>query len=76
MSIVPMMNPRRLLSVLLKVGFKILHQKGSHIRLQNLSTKKSTTIPIHPGDLSRKMITGIIKQAGLSIKEFLDILGK
>ncbi len=76
MSIIPILSSRQLLSALLKAGLKIIRQNGSHIRLYNPVTKRKTTLSMHAGDLSRKMITGIIKQIGLSIKEFLDILGK
>jgi len=76
MSIIPIITAKQLLSVLLKTGFQIARQKGSHIRLENIITKKSTTVPLHTGDLSRKMISQILKQAGVSVSDFLKILGK
>jgi len=30
--------------------------------------------PLHPGDLKRPLLKSIIKQAGLSEEEFLDLL--
>ena len=76
MSIIPIITSKQLLTILLKVGFKILRQRGSHIRLQHPMTKMSTTIPMHAGDLSRKMITKILKQAGLSVNEFIKFFRK
>lgn len=71
MSIVPILTPKKLLMILLKAGFHIVRQKGSHVWLTNPITQKSTTIAIHTRDFSRKMIATILKQAGISIQEFL-----
>lgn len=62
-----------MISILLRVGFKILRQEGSHVRLRNLITRKVTTVPIHSGDLTRKLITKILKQSGLSVKDILRL---
>ena len=76
MSIVPSLTPRQLLTILLKAGFKILRQKGSHIRLEHPITRRNTTIAMHAAGLSRKMILKILGQAGVSIREFLRLLGR
>ena len=73
MSLIPILTARQMLSILLRTGFKILHQKGSHIRLKNLVTRKVTTIPMHTGDLTRKLMTKILKQSGLSLREILRL---
>jgi len=76
MSIIPILTPKQLLAILLKAGFKIVRQKGSHIRLEHPLKGKSTTIALHAKDFSRKMISKILKQAGISTKEFLRLLRK
>lgn len=76
MSIVPMMSAARMVTILLKAGFKIARQKGSHVRLEHPITKKATTVAMHAGDLSRDMVSKILKQAGLSVKVLLRLLGK
>ena len=76
MSIIPILTPRELLSVLLKAGFNIIRQKGSHVRLMRPATKKSTTIAMHAKDFSRNMTLKILDQAGVSVKDFLKLLGK
>ena len=72
----PIITPSELLAVLLNAGFKIIRQNGSHIRIENQATEKSTTIPMHAKDLSRALTQKILRQAGISIKEFLKLLGK
>ena len=76
MSIIPILTPSELLSVLLKAGFKIIRQKGSHVRVIHSTTGKSTTIAMHAKDFSRGMTLKILHQAGISTKEFLKLLGK
>lgn len=76
MSIVPSLTPRELLAILLRAGFKILRQKGSHIRVEHPMTKRSTTIAMHAREISGKMVSKILKQAGISTSEFLKFLRK
>ncbi len=76
MSIIPIITPGQILLLLFRAGFKIIGQKGSHIRLENPLTGKQTTVAMHAKDLSRSLITMILKQAGISIQAFLRLLGK
>lgn len=76
MSIIPILAPARLLAILLKAGFKIIRQKGSHIRLAHPITGRATTIAMHAKDISRNLIMKILKQAGISVKDFLVLLKK
>ncbi len=76
MSIIPILTPARMLALLLKVGFRVIRQKGSHIRLAHPMTGRATTIAMHAKDLSRDIIMRIIKQAGISVKDFLTLLKK
>ena len=48
---------------------------GSHIILKHPSqASKRVVLPYHNKDLKRGTLQGILKQAGLSIKEFLKYL--
>lgn len=73
MSIVPILTAREILRRLLRAGFKIVAQKGSHVKLFNKITGKITQVPMHPGDLGRNLLSKILKQAGISIKDFLRL---
>ncbi len=68
-----MLAAREVLRRLLKAGFRIVNQKGSHIKLWNPVTDRRTGVPLHPGDLGRNLLTKIIKQAGLTVDEFLKL---
>jgi len=77
MSIIPMLRSREVIGVLLKVGFKVVRQSGSHVRLRHiLNPARQTTIPIHNPDIPRSILLKILKQASISIKEFLGLLKK
>jgi predicted RNA binding protein YcfA (HicA-like mRNA interferase family) len=61
--------------VLTRQGFIVTHQKGSHRYYESPITGKIvTTVPMHPGDLSRSLLKKILKQVGLSEEEFRRLL--
>lgn len=76
MSIIPILTPKELLGILLKAGFNVIRQKGSHIWLSHPITQRSTTIAMHAKDFSRNMISKILKQVGISVQELLRLLKK
>lgn len=56
-----------------RAGFYFDRQaKGSHEIWRNPSTRTRTTIPNHPGDLPEGTVRAIIRQAGVSVDEFLE----
>ncbi len=57
-----------------KLGFEFARQAaGSHEIWFNPKTKRYTTIPNHPKDLPEGTLRAILKQAGISPEEFLNI---
>jgi len=53
-------------------GFSFLrHAAGSHENWCNPATGRYTTIPNHPGDMPAGTLRAILKQAGVSIEDFL-----
>jgi len=69
----PLLSYRKLLKALNKAGFKIIHQKGSHIFLTD--GKHKITIPRHE-TIKKGTLLAIIQQAGLTKQEFLKLLKK
>ncbi|OIO26220.1 hypothetical protein AUJ14_02365 [Candidatus Micrarchaeota archaeon CG1_02_55_22] len=70
-----LLSPSELLRLLEKLGFKPVHQKGSHLRLVHSDGRK-TTIPIHSGqDIGPGLLNKIIKQdLKLTREEFEKLL--
>jgi predicted RNA binding protein YcfA (HicA-like mRNA interferase family) len=61
---------REVVRRLKKVGFVEDEQRGSHLRLWRPSDNKLLIVPIHPGDLPKGTLRGIIRDAGLTVEEF------
>ncbi|KKU67968.1 MAG: hypothetical protein UX89_C0009G0002 [Parcubacteria group bacterium GW2011_GWA2_47_16] len=77
MSIVPILKSRELIKVLLKAGFQIIRQTGSHVRLEHSTDpQRQTSVPQHGGFLPRWLLSAILKQAGISVSESRRLLGK
>lgn len=65
-------NYRQIVKKLKKLNFEFYRQAaGSHEIWFNPVTKKFTTIPNHPGDLPEGTLSAILKQAGVSVGDFL-----
>lgn len=47
------------------------HAAGSHEIWFNASTRRSTTVPNHPGDLPEGTLRAILRQAGVEPDDFL-----
>ena len=56
---------KQMVKLLKKHGFKEVTQNGSHLKLFNPLTKKTTIVPMHSKDLAKGLEQAILKQAGL-----------
>ncbi|MFY9463312.1 MAG: type II toxin-antitoxin system HicA family toxin [Candidatus Sungiibacteriota bacterium] len=73
----PIIKAARLIPILVRAGFRIVRQVGSHVHLEHISDRtRKITVPMHPKPLPKKTLFSILKQAGLTLQEFLKILGK
>ncbi len=77
MSRIPIKPPREIIRAFERAGYQVVRQKGSHIRLRHPFDPRRLpiTIPDHaivkPGLLAKA-----IKQAGLTVDEFIDLVNK
>jgi predicted RNA binding protein YcfA (HicA-like mRNA interferase family) len=69
----PLIPARKLINALLRFGFYIDHQKGSHIVLKSADDTRTLVVPDHP-EIDRGTLKAILKQAGIDVKTLLDIL--
>ena len=73
----PVLKPKTVLRALQSAGFYIHHQSGSHARLFHHSRPElRVTIPMHNKDLPAKTLKSIVRQAGMSVEEFIGLLQK
>jgi predicted RNA binding protein YcfA (HicA-like mRNA interferase family) len=69
----PSFTPRRLIRTFQHLGFLIDHQSGSHVVLYHPEGRRAV-IALHSRELKRGTLVGIIKQAGYTPEEFLDLI--
>jgi predicted RNA binding protein YcfA (HicA-like mRNA interferase family) len=76
MSRLPVVSAKELEKLLLKLGFEISRQKGSH-RFYKHPDGRYTTIPHHPGeDISRPLIRAILRQIELDADDYIRLLNE
>ena len=72
---IPVVKPEILIRALIKSGFYIHHQSGSHVSMRHEEdVNKRVTISRHNRDLKRGTLTNILKQAGLTPEDFKRLL--
>jgi predicted RNA binding protein YcfA (HicA-like mRNA interferase family) len=69
----PAVHARECVKALQRAGFYVARQKGSHITLRRDDPKGRVTIPNH-NPLKPGMLYKIIKDAGLTVDEFIELL--
>lgn len=77
MSGLPVISGRQAVTALQRIGYELVRQKGSHMRLRhpNDPTKAPVTVPDHK-DLKTGMLRAIIRDAGLSVDQFRALLDR
>ncbi len=71
---IPPLTSQKVIRILEKKGFILVRTKGSHRIFRNDQTGKQVTVPIHASDLPQGTLHEILKQAGISRDELLDLL--
>ena len=71
----PVISGKEALRALERAGFVVVRQRGSHVRVKKVTSEHviKITIPIHE-TLDRGTLKGIIRNAGLTVEEFVDLL--
>ncbi|MBM2824995.1 MAG: putative periplasmic or secreted lipoprotein [Dehalococcoidales bacterium] len=70
----PALKPREVVSAFEKAGWYVHRQKGSHLIMYKTGTPNMIVIPLHTHDLPRGTLRGILSDAELSVREFLELL--
>ena len=72
---IPSLKPARIIRTLLKLGFTIHHQTGSHVRLKHPETGRTLTIARHDRfELWHVVTQKILRQGDIDEDEFLEKL--
>jgi predicted RNA binding protein YcfA (HicA-like mRNA interferase family) len=73
MSGLPRISGRECVRALVRIGFYTRRQRGSHIILRKGNPFAQLVVPDHK-ELDRGTLRTIIRQAGISVEEFAELL--
>ncbi|NUQ64682.1 MAG: type II toxin-antitoxin system HicA family toxin [Pirellulales bacterium] len=74
MSQLPRVSGREVVRALQKIGYAQDRQRGSHIVLRHVDPPhRRLTVPDHQ-EVAKGTLRAIIRQAGLTVEEFTDLL--
>ena len=71
----PEVSGNEVIKALCKAGFRVVRQRGSHVRLEKRTEDRmiKLTVPLHIS-LKKGTLRRIIEEAGLTVQEFNDLL--
>ena len=70
----PALRPVEVVRALERAGWQVHRQRGSHVSMHKEDIAFLVTVPLHRRDLPRGTLRDIIKDAGLTVEEFLELL--
>lgn len=68
----PVLRPKQVAAALLKAGFVLFRQKGSHAHYRKGTL--TVTVPMHARDIKRGTLNSILRQARMTAEEFRRLL--
>jgi predicted RNA binding protein YcfA (HicA-like mRNA interferase family) len=71
---IPLISSRECINALAKVGFAVSRQTGSHIILRREAPHKDVVVVPHSAQIPRGTLRNIIRQAKLTVDEFIALL--
>lgn len=72
MTKLPVISGKDAIKALLKTGYFVKRQKGSHVRLYH-ETRPPVTVPLEK-TLKKGTLRGILRTAEIDVKDFIDLL--
>ena len=75
MTALPVISGREAVKALSRAGFRVVRQRGSHVRLEKRTEEGliKLTVPLHKS-LKKGTLRRIIKDSGLTVQEFNVLL--
>ena len=75
MAKLPIVKPKQVIAALQRADFFIAHQTGSHARLiHQTEPQRRVSVPMHNKDLKKGTLKNLLRQAELSVEEFIKLL--
>ena len=64
----PVISGAQLIRVLERLGWEVVRQRGSHVRLRHPDRRTFLVVPLHR-ELKRGTLVGILRDVGLDVDE-------
>lgn len=76
MSNIPQVSGKEVVKGLQKIGFSVIQQRGSHIKLFRVvnNQKQTVIVPNHKVIKKGTLRNGILKSVNLSVEDFIKLL--
>ncbi len=69
----PVVSGAQLVRALERLGWQVVRQRGSHVRLRHAERSSFLVVPLHR-ELKKGTLNGILKDAGLDRDELRELL--
>lgn len=69
----PILPSKKIVQILIELGFYKVSQKGSHAKYKNEITNRICIVPMHY-EIARGTLKSILEQANIELEEFLNHL--
>lgn len=76
MKKLPQVSGKETLKALSRIGFHVVHQRGSHVKITRTigNQKQTVTIPLQKVLKKGTLRNGILKSINLSVDDFIELL--
>jgi predicted RNA binding protein YcfA (HicA-like mRNA interferase family) len=71
---VPSISGKNAVAAFEKAGFEVARVKGSHHIMKREGHPNLLSVPVHNRDIAKGTLRSLITAAGLTVKEFCDLL--
>jgi len=76
MASLPLVSSKDAIRAFGKIGYEVHHQRGSHIVLRKVGPPAGHLSIPERKELARGTLRGLIRTAGISVEEFVELLKK
>ena len=72
MAVLPILSGKELIKVLEKLGYRVVRQRGSHVRLK-CASKRFVTVPNH-NVIGKALLRKILRDIEINTEDFLKLM--
>ena len=72
MAVLPILSGKELIKVLEKLGYRVVRQRGSHVRLK-CASKRVVTVPNH-NVIGKALLRKILRDIEINTEDFLKLM--